>query len=156
MADRSRPYVTIVVSLLAIQLSSISMHASSLFGAFHSDSTVLWSFDIERQSHQKGPEMAEHHYDSNHKSYCSSLIPWNLAMSLLTFIRSIQICTMLIIGSVMLGILSLILAIWWSISHDDLSGGFTLGGYVVSVSAVLIGAMGIFHRRKCYCWSEEY
>jgi hypothetical protein len=156
MADRPPPYVTIVVSLLATQLSTISVHTSSLLGAFHSGSTVIWFFDIEQQNHLKGLEIAEHHYDSDHKSHSSRSIQRNLAISLLTFIRSVQICIILIIGSVTLGILSLILAIWWSISHDDLSGGFTLGGYIVSVSAVLIGAIGIFHRRKCHCWSEEY
>ncbi|KAK9782098.1 hypothetical protein SCARD494_13888 [Seiridium cardinale] len=40
---------------------------------------------------------------------------------------------------------SLLLAIWWSVSHGDVSGGFTMGAYVATVAGLPIAAGGLVH-----------
>jgi hypothetical protein len=61
-------------------------------------------------------------------------------------------CVALIILSLMIIMISLILAIWWSVTRNDIQGGCTLGGYMVSISAIIVGIAGLLHRPKCKCW----
>jgi hypothetical protein len=66
-------------------------------------------------------------------------------------------CMVLIALSLVITMISVILAIWWSVTRDDISGGWTLGGFVVSISAIALGIAGILHRRECKCWdSQQY
>jgi hypothetical protein len=60
-------------------------------------------------------------------------------------------CVVMIVLSLVITAISLILAVWWSVTRNDISGGCTLGGYVVSVSAVVVGIAGLLHRRRCNC-----
>ncbi|KAK9417784.1 hypothetical protein SUNI508_01541 [Seiridium unicorne] len=50
---------------------------------------------------------------------------------------------------------SLLLAIWWSVSRGDVSGGFAMGAYVATVAGLPIAAGGLFHLPRCKCWSRS-
>jgi hypothetical protein len=68
---------------------------------------------------------------------------------LLSFTKA---CVLMILLSLIITVVSLVLAVWWSVTRNDIQGGCALGGYVVSVSAVVVGMAGLLHRRKCKCW----
>ena len=40
---------------------------------------------------------------------------------------------------IVVALLSLVLALWWTIAHDDISGGFTMGAYVWGVAVFPLG-----------------
>jgi hypothetical protein len=50
--------------------------------------------------------------------------------------------------------ISLILAVWWSVTHNDLSGGFTLGAYILAAAALPTGLASYTHSFHCRCWSR--
>jgi hypothetical protein len=52
---------------------------------------------------------------------------------------STRSCMVMIALSLMVTMISVILAIWWWVTRNDISAGCTLGGYMVSVSAVIVG-----------------
>ncbi|KAF2877637.1 hypothetical protein BDV95DRAFT_154047 [Massariosphaeria phaeospora] len=49
---------------------------------------------------------------------------------------------------------SLALSLWWSIAHADVSGGFTMGAYIVAVFGVPMGVVGYRHSQTCRCWER--
>ncbi len=49
----------------------------------------------------------------------------------------------------------LILSIIYSKSGSDLGRGFTLGAYVIAVTAVVGTAVGAYHYPQCTCWKER-
>ncbi|KAK6070232.1 hypothetical protein SCUP234_10292 [Seiridium cupressi] len=53
---------------------------------------------------------------------------------------------------------SLLLAIWWSVSHGDVSGGFAMGAYVATVAGLPIAAGGLFHLPRFFatCKAQCY
>lgn len=43
-------------------------------------------------------------------------------------------------------------ALWWARSRGDVSAGFTIGGYLIAVDALVVAVVGIVHRPGCRCW----
>ncbi|KAI0454470.1 hypothetical protein F5B21DRAFT_238354 [Xylaria acuta] len=63
-----------------------------------------------------------------------------------------RICYYLI-ATVAFGVLaSFGLALWWAQSQGDVSAGFTIGGYVIAVDALVVAVVGVVHRSGCRCW----
>ncbi|KAI1185595.1 hypothetical protein F5B17DRAFT_407327 [Nemania serpens] len=60
-------------------------------------------------------------------------------------------CSYLFAAAVIGIILSFALAIWWWRSQNDLSGGFTLGSYIIAVDALVVAVAGKFHAPNCRC-----
>ncbi|KAI1422787.1 hypothetical protein F5Y12DRAFT_596202 [Xylaria sp. FL1777] len=58
-----------------------------------------------------------------------------------------------LIATAILGIAaSFGIAVWWALSRGDASAGFTIGGYVIAVDALVVAIAGIVHRPGCRCW----
>ncbi|KAI8955914.1 hypothetical protein F4801DRAFT_181975 [Xylaria longipes] len=58
-----------------------------------------------------------------------------------------------LIATVVFGVLaSFGLALWWTQSQGDASAGFTIGGYVIAVDALIVAIVGVVHRPGCRCW----
>jgi hypothetical protein len=51
--------------------------------------------------------------------------------------------------------LSLAVSLWWSISRQDVSGGFTMGAYMVAAASLPLGFVSYRHWETCHCalWS---
>lgn len=59
---------------------------------------------------------------------------------------------MILCGATVLASLSL--ALWWSMAHDDVSGGFTMAGYIVTASGILLYPIQYRHSKNCECWNQ--
>ncbi|TGJ87101.1 hypothetical protein E0Z10_g1639 [Xylaria hypoxylon] len=58
-----------------------------------------------------------------------------------------------LIATVIFGIAaSFGVAVWWAQSQGDASAGFTIGGYIISVDALVVAIVGVVHRPECRCW----
>ncbi|KAI1179508.1 hypothetical protein F4777DRAFT_532842 [Nemania sp. FL0916] len=59
-----------------------------------------------------------------------------------------------LIASVFLGVVaSFGISLWWAQSRADVSAGFTAGGYIIAVNALLVAVVGMVHRPTCRCWA---
>lgn len=47
---------------------------------------------------------------------------------------------------------SLIAALWRSIDHDDISGGFSLAQYILGIGVFVVGSVVVVHSKTCTCW----
>lgn len=62
----------------------------------------------------------------------------------------------ILIGVSLVGFsLSLALALWWALTHDDISGGFTVGGYIIAATGLLLVVPGYRHSQLCQCWPKD-
>ncbi|KAI2467047.1 hypothetical protein F4781DRAFT_329473 [Annulohypoxylon bovei var. microspora] len=61
-------------------------------------------------------------------------------------------CFYLSAAAVALLIASFGISLWWSVNHDDVSGGFGMGSYMLAVSSVIIAIATYMHRQHCRCW----
>ncbi|KAH6682864.1 hypothetical protein B0J14DRAFT_556139 [Halenospora varia] len=61
-------------------------------------------------------------------------------------------CYTLILIDALAILSSLTLALWWSITRNDVSGGFTMAAYIVAVFGVPLGCLQIMHNKRCRCW----
>lgn len=61
-------------------------------------------------------------------------------------------CHVLIALGVLTIIGSLAPALWRSTKRDDLSGGFSLGQYILAVGVFAVGCMVAVHSKTCTCW----
>ena len=69
---------------------------------------------------------------------------------------AVRPCIFLIILAFLAFAISLSLAMWWSVSRNDVSGGFTIGSYIVAVVALPIGIASYQHSRSgCQCWQAR-
>ncbi|KAI1165413.1 hypothetical protein F5B18DRAFT_168882 [Nemania serpens] len=60
-----------------------------------------------------------------------------------------------LIGAVVFGVVaSFGVALWWAQSQGDVSAGFTIGGYVIAVDALVVAVVGLVHRPRCRCWES--
>ncbi|KAI0438893.1 hypothetical protein F4803DRAFT_533357 [Xylaria telfairii] len=58
-----------------------------------------------------------------------------------------------LIATVVFGVLaSFGLALWWAQSQGDVSAGFTIGGYVIAVDALIVAVVSVVHKPGCRCW----
>ncbi|KAH8157831.1 hypothetical protein CIB48_g10417 [Xylaria polymorpha] len=58
-----------------------------------------------------------------------------------------------LIATVVFGVLaSFGLALWWAQSQGDVSAGFTIGGYVIAVDALVVAVVSVVHKQGCRCW----
>lgn len=67
----------------------------------------------------------------------------------------LRTCHLLLLGGVFGIFASLALALWWTIAHGDVGGGFTLGAYVVAVVAFAVGLPTYRHNAHCTCWEKK-
>ncbi len=70
-------------------------------------------------------------------------------------IRSTRPCYVLIFLGLLTIVGSLVPALWRSISHNDISGGFSLAQYILGVGVFVIGCVVAIHSRTCNCWSSN-
>lgn len=70
-------------------------------------------------------------------------------------IRSIRPCSVLIFLAFATIAGSLVPALWRSISHNDIQGGFSLAQYILGVGVFVIGCVVAIHSRTCTCWSSS-
>lgn len=80
---------------------------------------------------------------------------WNTAPRVPGVIRSIRPCYVLIFLGLLTILGSLVPAVWRSISHNDISGGFSLAQYILGVGVFVIGCVVAIHSRTCNCWSSD-
>lgn len=52
-------------------------------------------------------------------------------------------------------LLSLSLALYWSVVHHDVQSGFTMGAYIVAVGAIVLGPIQAKHTENCVCFKKE-
>ncbi|KAI1091007.1 hypothetical protein F5B19DRAFT_493829 [Rostrohypoxylon terebratum] len=64
-------------------------------------------------------------------------------------------CFYLSAAAIVLLVASFGISLWWSVSHDDVSGGFGMGSYMLAVSSVIIAIATYMHRQDCRCWVRE-
>jgi hypothetical protein len=50
---------------------------------------------------------------------------------------------------------SLVLAVWWSATRDDISGGFTLGAYILAAATLPTGLASYSHSFYCRCSTRK-
>ena len=67
-------------------------------------------------------------------------------------ITKIRPCHVLIILGILTIICSLIPALWRSAHRHDISGGFSLGQYILGVGVFVIGSVTVIHSKTCTCW----
>ena len=70
-------------------------------------------------------------------------------------LRNIRTCYILIFFGLLTILGSLGPAVPRSVHSNDLSGGFTLAQYILSVGVFVIGCVVAIHSRKCTCWSSS-
>lgn len=68
------------------------------------------------------------------------------------FLKSIKTCHSLIFLGFLTILGSLIPALWRSVAHNDIQGGFSLAQYILGVGVFIIGCMVAIHSRTCTCW----
>ncbi|KAK3720374.1 hypothetical protein LTR37_003785 [Vermiconidia calcicola] len=65
-------------------------------------------------------------------------------------------CIILIVLCAATILFSLTIALWWTLTHhNDVSGGFTMGGYIVAVSGLPLYVMQNRHSKDCRCWRRS-
>ena len=64
-------------------------------------------------------------------------------------------CIVLSVSAFLAFVLSLSVALWWSTFHNDVSGGFAIGSYIIAVAAIPIAIAGYTHSRSCQCWLDR-
>ncbi|KAI0838761.1 hypothetical protein F5Y06DRAFT_296367 [Hypoxylon sp. FL0890] len=64
-------------------------------------------------------------------------------------------CFYLLAVALLLILASLVISFWWSAGHDDVSGGFGMGSYMVGLSSAIVALAGYAHRSNCRCWNRE-
>ncbi|KAI0539339.1 hypothetical protein GGR58DRAFT_464694 [Xylaria digitata] len=58
-----------------------------------------------------------------------------------------------LIAAVIFGIAaSFGIAVWWAQSQRDVSAGFTIGGYIIAVDALVVAIFSGVHMPGCRCW----
>lgn len=70
-------------------------------------------------------------------------------------LRNIRTCYTLIFFGLLTILGSLGPAVSRSVHSNDLSGGFTLAQYILSVGVFVNGCVVAIHSRKCTCWSSS-
>lgn len=73
----------------------------------------------------------------------------------LSVFNRIRACYILIFLGFLTIVGSLVPALWRSIPHNDLSGGFTLAQYILGVGALVVGCAVAIHSKTCTCWSSS-
>ncbi len=68
---------------------------------------------------------------------------------------SIRTCYVLVALGIFSIAGSLALALWRTINHSDIQGGFSLAQYILAVGAFIIGCVLVLHSRTCSCWSSS-
>ena len=68
------------------------------------------------------------------------------------FSTPFKTCYILIFLGVFTVLGSLIPALWRSIAHNDIQGGFSLAQYILGVGVFVIGCMVAIHSKTCSCW----
>ena len=67
---------------------------------------------------------------------------------------SIRTCYVLVALGIFSIAGSLALALWRTINHSDIQGGFSSAQYILAVGALIIGCVLVLHSRVCSCWSS--
>ncbi len=63
-----------------------------------------------------------------------------------------RVCYYLVATTVLGIAASFGVAVWWAQTRRDASAGFTMGGYVIAVDALVVAVVGMLHRPGCRCW----
>lgn len=89
--------------------------------------------------------------------YCSCIrrrLPSSLASTLRLgrICSSIRTCYVLVALGIFSIAGSLALALWRTINHNDIQGGFSSAQYILAVGALIIGCVLVLHSRVCSCW----
>jgi hypothetical protein len=55
----------------------------------------------------------------------------------------------------MITLSSFTMSLWWTLAHNDISGGFTLGAWFIAAATFPIGLISYQHSLKCKCWGNS-
>ncbi|KAI1389648.1 uncharacterized protein F4822DRAFT_399098 [Hypoxylon trugodes] len=69
--------------------------------------------------------------------------------------RRTYTCFYLLVSVSLLFICSFVVSVCWSVIREDVSGGFTMGSYIIAVPGVAIAIVGYLHREHCQCWKRR-
>lgn len=78
----------------------------------------------------------------------------NALISMRRWAAGIRTCYWIVVSIFLVVSFSLSISLWWSISHNDISGGFTVGAYVVAVASLPVGFVSYKHNDSCRCWAR--
>jgi len=67
----------------------------------------------------------------------------------------LKLCYIIIAGVLLSICTSTIVGIWWTIKKHDISGGFTLAGFITTATNSPLGFVHYQHRPACKCWRTE-
>ena len=67
----------------------------------------------------------------------------------------LKLCYIIIAGVLLSICTSTIVGIWWTIKRHDISGGFTLAGFITTATNSPLGFVHYQHRPACKCWRTE-
>lgn len=65
-------------------------------------------------------------------------------------------CHIMICMGLMTFLGSFSLALWWSFTRNDVSGGFTMAAYMVAVGGLPLASIQMRHNQKCRCWDGTW
>ena len=92
-----------------------------------------------------------------HCSYIGRRLPSSLAITrwLGRTYSSLRTCYILVALGILSIASSLAVALWRSVNHSDIQGGFSIAQYILAVGALIIGCILVLHSRTCSCWSSS-
>lgn len=67
----------------------------------------------------------------------------------------LRLCHVIIAIGLLTLLVSLTIALWWSLTKNDVSGGFTMAAYIVAIVGLPLGSIQIRHNRRCKCWRNR-
>ena len=67
----------------------------------------------------------------------------------------LRLCHVIIAIGLLTLLISLTIALWWSLTKNDVSGGFTMAAYIVAIAGLPLGSIQIRHNRRCKCWRDK-
>jgi hypothetical protein len=70
-------------------------------------------------------------------------------------LRLFRTCLIMIYLAAITIISSLVIALWWSITRKDPSGGFTMAGYIIAVGGIVMFPIQSHHSKSCRCWRRH-
>ena len=66
-----------------------------------------------------------------------------------------RFCHVVIGTGLLIFVGSLTLALWWSLTRNDVSGGFTMAAYIVAVGGLPLASIQMRHSQRCNCWKNR-
>jgi hypothetical protein len=62
---------------------------------------------------------------------------------------------MIVLAIFFSAVLSFSMSLWWTVEKNDISGGFTMGSWILAVATLPIGFANYRHSTDCQCWKKR-